>query len=106
MGLIITLIVFVGLAAIIVWMQIGRPAANDAPQRLTLSISVMPAARSTEQNTKRNASSSALSAKPARDGYDRPERRFPPPRLIDEQAALLHGEGRRDQTLQRGKFSI
>jgi hypothetical protein len=46
MGLIITLIVFVGLG----------PAANDAPQRLTLSISVLPAARSTGQNTKRSAS--------------------------------------------------
>jgi hypothetical protein len=48
MHLIIVLILFVALAAIIVWVaDWGRPSATDAPQRSTFSIGVSPAARST-----------------------------------------------------------
>ena len=52
MGLIFTLIVFVGLAAIIVWIADWTSGGGRAP---TFSIDALPAVRSIEPNTKRNA---------------------------------------------------
>jgi hypothetical protein len=54
MGLIVTLIVFVALAAIIVWIADGAPAHDDT-LRVLFSIVALPVARLTEPNTKRNA---------------------------------------------------
>src|SRR6516164_11013881 len=57
--IIIALIVFVGLAAIIIWVADWTSAAHD-PQRLTFSIGVWPAARSTVPNTTRSASNRSV----------------------------------------------
>ena len=53
----IILAIFLGLAAIIVWVADYTPsAADDAPQRWTFSIGALPAARSTGPSTTRSAS--------------------------------------------------
>jgi hypothetical protein len=55
MGLIFTLILFVGLAAIIVWIADWTSGTGLHPTAMTFSIDALLAARSTGPNTKRNA---------------------------------------------------
>jgi hypothetical protein len=55
MHLIVVLIVFVGLAAIIVWVADWTSGSEETPQPLTFSIDALPAARSTGRSMTRNA---------------------------------------------------